>query len=40
MKVLVDMNLTPRWVRFLVASGHEALRWSEVGQQMPRTASF
>lgn len=31
MKVLVDMNLTPRWVRFLVASGHEALRWSEVG---------
>ena len=31
MKLLVDMNLSPAWVTFLRANGHEAVRWSEVG---------
>jgi predicted nuclease of predicted toxin-antitoxin system len=31
MRLLIDMNLTPRWVAFLEAGGHEALHWSMVG---------
>ena len=31
MKRLADMNLSPAWVAFLEAHGHEAVRWSEVG---------
>jgi predicted nuclease of predicted toxin-antitoxin system len=31
MKLLLDMNLTPRWVRYLEAAGFEALHWSTVG---------
>ena len=31
MRVLVDMNLTPRWVQSLGDAGHEALHWSAVG---------
>ena len=31
MKVLVDMNLSPRWVGFLADAGFEAIHWSEVG---------
>lgn len=31
MKLLVDMNLSPRWTAALVATGHEAWHWSEVG---------
>ncbi len=31
MQVLIDMNLTPRWVPFLTASGHQAEHWSLVG---------
>ena len=31
MKLLVDMNLTPRWVTFLSGSGWEAEHWSKVG---------
>lgn len=31
MKLLVDMNLTPRWVPWLVARGHEAVHWSQIG---------
>ena len=31
MKLLVDMNLTPRWVPFLVASGFECQHWSRLG---------
>jgi len=31
MRLLVDMNLTPRWVRFLRSVGHEAVHWSSVG---------
>ena len=31
MKILVDMNLSPEWVRFLAAHGIEAVHWSQVG---------
>lgn len=31
MKLLVDVNLSPRWVTLLASHGLEALRWSEVG---------
>jgi len=32
MDLLVDMNLTPRWVPCLVAAGHTAQHWSSIGQ--------
>jgi predicted nuclease of predicted toxin-antitoxin system len=32
MKFLVDMNLSPGWVDFLVNSGFEAVHWSTIGQ--------
>ena len=31
MKVLVDMNLSPAWIRYLEAGGVEAQHWSNVG---------
>jgi predicted nuclease of predicted toxin-antitoxin system len=31
MKLLVDMNLSPRWVKLLAAAGIEAAHWSEIG---------
>ena len=31
MRILIDMNLTPRWVSRLVDAGHIAIHWSEVG---------
>jgi len=31
MKILVDMNLSPQWVRFLSANGVEAIHWMDVG---------
>lgn len=31
MKLLVDMNLSPRWVGLLTGAGFEALHWSAVG---------
>ena len=31
MKLLIDMNLSPRWVEFLNSAGHEAEHWSNVG---------
>lgn len=31
MKILVDMNLSPRWREALEASGHEAVWWRHVG---------
>lgn len=31
MKVLVDMNLSPAWVRFLEAEGYDAVHWVSVG---------
>ena len=31
MKLLVDMNLSPRWVRVLTEAGFEAIHWSKLG---------
>jgi predicted nuclease of predicted toxin-antitoxin system len=31
MKLLVDMNLSPRWTRFLSGVGIEAAHWSDLG---------
>jgi predicted nuclease of predicted toxin-antitoxin system len=31
MKLLIDMNLTPRWASFLIGEGCTALHWSSVG---------
>jgi predicted nuclease of predicted toxin-antitoxin system len=31
MKILVDMNLSPAWVDFLIRAGYEATHWSQVG---------
>jgi len=31
MKILIDMNLPPRWVQVFTAEGWEALHWSRVG---------
>jgi predicted nuclease of predicted toxin-antitoxin system len=31
MRLLVDMNLTPRWVEFLARQGWETAHWSSVG---------
>ena len=31
MKFLVDMNLSPGWVAFLIEAGFEAIHWSNAG---------
>jgi hypothetical protein len=31
MKVLIDMNLSPRWLKFLAEAGLQAAHWSEFG---------
>lgn len=31
MKILIDVNLPPRWVDVLAASGFEAVHWASVG---------
>jgi len=33
MKILVDMNLSPEWARFLAEAGFEAVHWSKVGSK-------
>ena len=33
MKLLVDMNLSPRWVKALVDAGIEAAHWSTLGAE-------
>ena len=32
MKLLVDMNLSPRWVSFLIEAGWETVRWATIGR--------
>ena len=36
MKLLVDMNVSPRWVKLLHDAGFETSHWSDLG---PATAS-
>ena len=31
MRLLIDMNLSPRWVGFLAGAGFEAVHWSSLG---------
>ena len=31
MRIVVDMNLTPRWVQWLNGAGYETVHWSSVG---------
>ncbi len=30
-KILIDMNLAPKWVKIFIAEGWEAVHWSQVG---------
>lgn len=32
MKILVDVNLTPKWIEALRENGFDAIHWSEVGE--------
>jgi len=36
MKILVDMNLPPRWIQLFAHAGWEALHWSQVGAPTAR----
>src|SRR3954452_7997814 len=38
MKLLVDMNLPPRWVEFLATKGIEAVHWATVGDPRAQDA--
>ena len=40
MKLVVDMNLPPRWVAFLAANGIEAVHWSDVGDPRASDATI
>ena len=31
MKILIDMNLSPKWADFLIENGIEALHWTSIG---------
>ena len=30
-KILIDVNLPPKWVKLFIAEGWEAVHWSDVG---------
>lgn len=40
MKLLVDMNLAPRWVDWLVQSGQSAAHWSSIGDRAAPDSSI
>jgi len=40
MHVLIDMNLTPRWVEYLNGVGHDAVHWSSIGRHRRRMRKF
>lgn len=40
MKLLLDMNLSPKWIVLLKDSGFEALHWSNVGQTNARDSEI
>ena len=31
MKIIIDMNLSPKWVPVLASAGHECVHWSDIG---------
>lgn len=39
-RVLVDMNLSPRWVEFLATAGMTAVHWSDVGQSTAKDSEI
>jgi predicted nuclease of predicted toxin-antitoxin system len=40
MKLLVDMNLSPRWIDLLTKSGFEAAHWSTIGRVNARDSEI
>jgi predicted nuclease of predicted toxin-antitoxin system len=40
MKLLVDMNLSPRWANILTNAGFETLHWSSVGESTATDAQI
>ena len=40
MRLLIDMNLTPRWVYFLRNAEHEAVHWSSVGSNSAKDSEI
>ncbi|PYU82392.1 MAG: hypothetical protein DMG50_12200 [Acidobacteria bacterium] len=40
MKLLVDMNLSPKWLGLFHDSGWEAVHWSAVGQPTTRDSDI
>ena len=40
MKLLGDMNLSPRWVKLLTGAGIEAVHWSTVGAKNSSDAAI
>ncbi|HEY3572031.1 MAG TPA: DUF5615 family PIN-like protein [Thermoanaerobaculia bacterium] len=40
MKILVDMNLSPEWIRTLNGEGFEAIHWSNVGSPKAQDAEI
>jgi predicted nuclease of predicted toxin-antitoxin system len=40
MKLVIDMNLSPRWVRFLREAGFEAVHWSTTGDPRATDATI
>jgi predicted nuclease of predicted toxin-antitoxin system len=40
MKLLLDMNLSPTWVRFLEENGFEAVHWSTAGEPTATDAAI
>jgi predicted nuclease of predicted toxin-antitoxin system len=40
MRLLIDMNLTPRWVHFFRDAGHEAVHWSSVGSNSAKDSEI
>lgn len=40
MKILIDMNLSPRWLQVFAAQGWEAIHWSTVGDPTATDANI
>jgi predicted nuclease of predicted toxin-antitoxin system len=40
MRILLDMNLSPTWVGFLVQEGFEAVHWASVGSPLASDADI
>lgn len=40
MKLVVDMNLSPRWIATLQAAGHDARHWSQIGDARASDATI